>query len=313
MSLDLTRFYYEHNFKVDRKLAYGIYRDRVISIIPSSMYVKFTISFNRQLLREAGSSMNMKMKELKQKYRAIQNALTTNVMLEIVLYQSADINDEFLKILDECIDIVSMYVIETCDVCPICGLPLNSDAPFLRVRDCVVQAHEDCIDKVVAASKGMDANYKEPNKKQTWMTVLISTGMMLLVVGLMMLAALGNVFDWIASLSGWFMVGITKFLLFRFKIKLDKPKAIIISAAGVLCLILSVFLGSIVMIARQSNYIFSEILSNYILILKNNYDEFTKYLMYDLIFGSLFVGFSIFDSFRKASKLGTMIYKIDKK
>ena len=79
MALDLSKFYSDNNFKIESKYSYGIYKDRVISIIEKGTYAKVTIAFNVQLQREKGAQISAKMSEIKMKHRALQNALTTNV------------------------------------------------------------------------------------------------------------------------------------------------------------------------------------------------------------------------------------------
>ena len=64
MALDLFRFYEENKFKFDDKLAYGVYRNRIVSVIPIGNYVKVTIPFSIQLTREKGQMISTKLKEI---------------------------------------------------------------------------------------------------------------------------------------------------------------------------------------------------------------------------------------------------------
>ena len=106
MGLDLRKLLVDNNFKFDKKLAYGIYRDRMISFLEKSSSMIVTINFSNQLSRENGQKISSKMSELKEKHRALQNALTTNLSVELKLYKSADIYIEVVEILDDVLNIL---------------------------------------------------------------------------------------------------------------------------------------------------------------------------------------------------------------
>ena len=147
MGLDLSKFYIANNFKFEQKMAYGIYRNRVVSVVSKGNFVKATISFNQQLVKEQGEKISFKMSEIKHQYRVLQNAITTNLFLELTMFQSAEINDEFQVVLDKCMDVLDAENLPTCEICPLCGQVIQTNAPFVKVRNSVIQAHEQCVEQ----------------------------------------------------------------------------------------------------------------------------------------------------------------------
>ena len=311
MSLDLKKFYRENNFNFDKNLAYGIYKQRPISISKAGLYYVLVIAFNSQLTRELGSQMNDKVKEIKAKHRVIQNAITTNVSLEIYMYDSYDINDEFSIVLDECIDVVSMFIYPVCDTCPLCGLQLPSDAPFLRIRSYAIQAHDHCIDNLFKSTGRVVQNAN--SKSKTWMSIIIMLINLLVVIGLICLSALGSAYLWLSAVAGWIYLAACRFLFFRFKVLFDKPKIIAVSITSIICLMLSIYLGSLIFISINSTNTFIQAMIHYVEILKENYESFTKYLIYDSIFGLIMAGFSIFSLIRLSRNISDKVYKIENK
>ena len=175
MALDLHRFNEFSNFKYDENLAYGIYRQRVISVLPKGNFIKVTIPFSKQLSQQVGQKMSEKFREIKQENRVLQHAMTTNVYVELVFYQSADINEEFLIVLNKCLNVLDESEIVTCEVCPLCLQLLHTNDPFVRIRDSVLQAHDHCIDQFIVSSKQIEQNIVNKNgKSSTIKPILIS-------------------------------------------------------------------------------------------------------------------------------------------
>ena len=106
--MDLFKFYENNNFKIEKNFAYGIYRDRVMSFVFGGSYVKVTISFNVLPNQQQGQTLSLKIREIKQNHRALQNGLTTNVSQELIIYKSADFEKEEAR---DVLRLINKYVL----------------------------------------------------------------------------------------------------------------------------------------------------------------------------------------------------------
>lgn len=303
MALDLFRFYEENKFKFDDKLAYGVYRNRIVSVIPIGNYVKVTIPFSIQLTREKGQIISSKLKEIKQNNRILQHALTTNVYIELLFYQSADINLEFISVLNKCLDVLDEQSIATCEVCPICGQQLHTNDPFARIRDSVLQGHDHCINQFIASSEKFEQKIEEKKKNATIKTIIISVLCMLLFVLFISSISLIGAYKYFVFLVGLGFVILNKYLLRKFKIAQSKKQVIIIAIFSIITTILSIYLGSSVMLYKGNMIALSliEILQKYALIFIENYETFGKTIVLDILINVSAIGFMTY-SYLKITK-----------
>ena len=313
MALDLHRFNEFSNFKYDENLAYGVYRQRVISVYPKGDFVKVTIPFSKQLSQQIGQKMSEKFRGIKQENRILQHATTTNVYVELVFYQSADINEEFLLVLNKCLDVLDESEIVTCEVCPLCLQLLHTNDPFIRIRDSVLQAHDHCIEQFINSSKQIEQNLVNNNgKSSTIKPLLISFLCMVLFVLLTCLMSFANAYGYFVFLSGIGFVILNRVLLRKFKLLPNKKQAIIMSVFAVLSVVLSVYLGSSFSLFKTGalNMQVLEIMKNYFNIFMNNYESFGKPILLDILLTLLGAGITISSYFKMISSSKPKIYKL---
>lgn len=312
MSKDLTKLLVDNKFKVDKKLAYGVYRERVISFLEKNSQYKVTISFNKQLSREVGQKISDKMRELKEKHRALQHAFTTNVSLELIIYKSADVNVEMVYVLDDALNVLDALHPSNIENCPICGQVLPSNAPFLKIKDSVIQAHDPCIEQMILASNkmGNELLFKF-DKKTFWKSLLFAILCMMVMVGSICLASFYGLFNYVSAIAGWGVIILFKFVLAKLKIPFKKQQLITITIVSVITLVLSLYFGSILDIFKLvENATLLDVFKNYFDILKNSFEGYTKLLLVDvgigftLLVAALFLNYKqLFDSKNLIKKL----------
>lgn len=309
--LDLKKFYEQNHFKLDEKLAYGIYRKRLLSIVFKGNYIKITISFNKQLNREQGQHISTKMREIKLSHKALQNAVTTNIYLELIIYQSADVNMEFFPILESSLDLLDMLDIATCEICPICGQNLQTNSPFVRIKDSVIQGHESCIQQLVSTTSNLNHSIEEKSKKSFWKTFLISFLCMFFCLAFVTLMSFLGLFDFFSILTGWLCYLLTRFVLSKFKIPYGKNQWISNTLFSILSMFLSIYIGSIFDIYRQlENVTYGYVFQNYFRLMAANFDTFGKFVLFDLIFGLVFVVMMFISDLRKLNHFKENIKKL---
>lgn len=300
--MDLFKFYEENNFKVDKKFAYGIYRDRVMSFVFSGSYMKVTISFNILPNQQQGQALSLKIREIKQTHRALQNGMTTNVAQELIIYKSADFEKEFFEVLDLCLDAIDEIVPASVDTCPLCGKVMPSNSPFIKIKNAAVQAHDGCVEQLFNATNQMGKSMAISTKKNVWKTILICLLSMIVIVGLIAASALINIYDFTVLLSGWLLFLIVKFLMFKFKVAAKKPELIVLTIFSVLTVILSIYFGSSIdMYISLNSLTYLEVLNNYFKIFAINFTNYGVWIIFDLILALAFVGSTIFFNFKQLS------------
>ena len=312
MALDLHRFYEEHKFKFDDKLAYGVYRNRVLSIVPVGNYIKVTIPFSIQLSKEQGQAISTKYRELKQLNRILQHALTTNVYVELLFYQSADINQEFLKVLNDCLTILDNQNISTCEICPICGQQLHTNDPFVRIRDSVLQGHDNCIEQFISSSTKFEQKIESNNKNSFIKTSIISLLSLILVVLIICATSLIGAYKYFVIFAGIGFILLTRYLLRKFKVILDKKQIVIMCVFAFLTTILSVYLGSSIMLFKGNMIALSlqEILLKYPLIFIENYETLGKIVLLDIIVNFIGIGILMYSNIKMMSYRKTNVHKL---
>lgn len=312
MGLDLRKLIVDNNFKFDKKLAYGIYRERMVSFLEKSNFMIVTINFNRQLSRENGQQISVKMSELKTKHRALQNALTTNLSIELKLYKSADINVEIIEILDDVLSVLDNYHPSCIDCCPLCGQNMPSNSPFIKVRDSAIQAHEGCIEQMITASNqmGNELLFKF-DKKSFLKSFLISILCMIGMIGLVSLASFYKLFGIVSAISGWGTLVIFRMILNRVKIPFKKHQLILITIVSIVTLFASLYFGSIIEIYKLlEDVTLGEVFVNYFKILKNSMDGYTKPLIIDVVLGVIFLGSSLFIYYRQMNMSKKLVKRL---
>lgn len=310
MILNLAKFYQDNNFKISKNVTYGVYRQRVISIVYANSLIKVTISFNTQLKKEAGQQISNKMSELKRKYKALQKAMTTNIYEELIIYEGHDINEVFLLILDGCLDVLDQFVTPQIEICPFCQRVMPSNSPFVRINESVIQGHDECINQLIETSKHLDINKSINGKSTILKTIGISTLSMLIVCGLILLLSFYNLFSYVSFLSGWGFFLLTTFLLKKFKIIFNKTDLIIFTVFSILSIVLSLYFGMAISIYKSNGDIsFSYILLNFFNIIASSTSTI-KLLLLDLLFAILLVAPSLYVKFKQLKAFDSKIEKI---
>ena len=312
MSLDLHRFYEENKFKFDDKLAYGVYRSRIVSIVPVGNYIKVTIPFSVQLSKEQGQTISGKLKEIKQNDRVLQHALTTNVYIELMFYQSADINQEFLRVFNSCLNVLDELNIPTCEICPICGQQLHTNDPFIRIRDSVLQGHDHCINQFVASSEKFEQKVEENKKNGTIKTVVVSVLCMLLFALLISAVSLIGAYKYFIILVGIGFSILTRYILRKLKVAQAKKHAIIIVVFAILTSILSVYFGSSILLYKENLISLSlvEIIQKYPLIFIENYETFGKTMVLDVIINAIGAGILLYSNLKMINMRKTNVHRL---
>ncbi len=310
MILNLDKFYQDNNFKVSKNVHYGIYRKRVISIVHANSLIKVTISFNTQLLKEAGQQISNRMSELKKNYKALQKALTTNIYEELIIYEGHDINEVFLPILNGCLDILDEFIAPQIENCPFCHRVMPSNSPFIRLNESVIQGHDECINQLIETSKHLDIEKSMNDKQAILKTIGVSLLSMLIVCGFILLLSFYNLFSYVSFLSGWGFFLLTTFLLKKFKIILTKKDLIIFSIFSFLSIILSLYFGMAISIYKSNGDLaFTYILTHFFSIIINSTGAL-KLLLLDFVFSVLLVAPSLYIRFKQRSAFNNKIEKI---
>lgn len=287
--LNLNKFYHDNNFKVTDSLGYGIYRNRPIAILPKGVNVKVTISFNKQITREQGSMISLKMHELKNTNRALLNAITTNLFVELIIYQSAEANEEFIPILDKVLDVLASFNLETCETCPLCGQALPSDSPFIRIKDSVIQAHDHCITQLTNSTNNMNQMMEQRSKKDLGKSLLLTISVMIIMTSFMVLLAFWGAYAFLSMLAGVFCYLINRILFMKFKIPYGKTQVIASTICSILAIIFSSFFGSIFYGATLLNIDFQTMLANYFTNLTMNNFLVGKNVLFDFLLSFVFL------------------------
>ncbi len=261
--LNLNKFYQDNNFKFDKKMAYGVYHMYLVSILPTGNYIHVTINFNKQITREQGANISLKMRELKNSNRALQNAITTNIFQELIIYNSASINEELIPILDKVIDILNGSGVVTCDICPLCGLNLPTDAPFARIKNSAIQAHENCINQLINSTNAMNNSLEKQSKKHLGKSIIFIVLSMLLASSLITLIIFFSKYLLFSIMTGFISYFIARIAMMRFRIPYGKVQIIINLSFSLIAIILSVFAGSIFYGANYLDITYSNMFLNY--------------------------------------------------
>lgn len=305
----LDSFFKKYNFNADGKLYYGNYNGRIISVVPVGSYLKITVTFNRPLQRDQGEMCSLRLKELKGQFKLIQQAIVSNVSIEIFLYQSVDLEQNIEPILTKVVEITDQFQNCGLEVCPLCGQILTTDCPFIRIKDTVLQAHERCIVQLEGASDS--AKKVMLNGKVSIGKTLLGAGVSFIaVVALTFLLGFANLFTWFGSLSGWLSIIFMNYLFKKMKIKRSNFAVITSVVTSILTLLVGIYLGSVadIYVELKENYSLGSVFLNYISILKTNVDYF-KYMMIELGSGLLINGFVYFLTYKQYHMMGKNMIK----
>lgn len=294
MGTDLSFFYKKYNFKFDGNLAYGIFENKIISVRSQSSYIKVTISLNRPIDKINAQQMSYQMKEVKSKHKILQQVLINNISLEAMLYQASDLTEDFEATIKDIINTMNSFCEVGIETCPLCGNVLTTDTPFIRVRDCVIQAHDICIRQLEETNKKINSAINDQGKKvKMILPILYGIGSVLLIVAIFTLLSLVNLYPYFVGLTGWLCYYLIRFIYKKCKIPFVKKTAIILTACTIICLLLSTFTGSIGYFYKNLNgFTILNVLENYFEIFRANKDVLQS-VIYSLVWGILLAGIPI--------------------
>ena len=232
--------------------------------------------------------------------------------VELLFYQSADINQEFLKVLNDCLTILDNQNISTCEICPICGQQLHTNDPFVRIRDSVLQGHDNCIEQFISSSTKFEQKIESNNKNSIIKTSIISLLSMILVVLIICATSLIGAYKYFVIFAGIGFILLTRYLLRKFKVILDKKQIVIMCVFAFLTTILSVYLGSSIMLFKGNMIALSlqEILLKYPLIFIENYETLGKIVLLDIIVNFIGIGILMYSNIKMMSYRKTNVHKL---
>lgn len=312
MGLDLSKFYSDNNFKFDKKMAYGIYRNRVISVVPIGNYLKTTVSFNQQLVKEQGERISFKLREIKNQFRVLQNAITTNLYLEITMYQSAEINEEFLIVLDKCLDVLDAEGLPTSEICPLCGQALVEPSTFIKVRDSVICIHDNCAEQFLLSSERFNKSFKDESHKKIKTTIAIALLSAAIVVALCILLAFASKMLFISGLASMIFFFIFKLLARKEKILLTKQNIIILGVVAIITAIVSIYLST-------SMYLYSQlgdqisigiIYKDFFKLIFDSKIALAKPMLFLLIINAFYIFIEVFTNYKRILHQESQIKKL---
>ena len=308
--LDLTKFYSQNAFKFNKDLAYGVYRMRLISILTKGNYVKVTISFSKQISREEGSTLSTKMKEFRLENRALQRAIVTNFYMELFIYNSASIQQEFFPVLEKTLDILNTLNIETCETCPLCGHSLSTNSPFIRIAERAIQAHDICIEQIMSTTNNIENEMNLRAKKTLGKSLLVISTVALVITGLFILFSFLGAYSFIAFLAGYLSFAVSKLILMRVKIPYMKAQTIINIITSSLALLITTLLGSVFCGAELFNKTFIEVISDYFYLLNVENYLLLKNVLIVLGLGIILLGLIIFGDIKRFADKKNRIIKL---
>lgn len=294
MGIDLSKFYQDNNFKKDGKLFYGVYRNRVLAIIEKGNYLKATISFNQQLTRELGQVISNKISMLKVENRALQRGLTTNINIELYFYQSADLQYEFLNILDKAYNILDENGLSTCEICPLCGQNMSSDSPFLKIKDSVIQSHNRCVEQLLSTTSQLEKGMYKNDKKTTIKALICNVLLMLTIVAIVIGLSISGIYGFVSIISGWLFLFVIKLVLMKAKVPVNLKYLIISIIFAFITSLLTITFGTIFDIYANNEFTLSEIFKNILTMVTLDDYALAKYMLTDLFLSILFIGINSF-------------------
>ena len=315
--VELTEFYEKYNFKVDGKTSYGVYRDRVLSITPLTNYLKATITFNEQIGREKAQNIALRIGKIKRENRVLQRGQTTSISIELYFYSSYSLQEEFKAVIDKVYDELEKCDLNKCDVCPLCGSQLPEQAPFLKIKDGVLKAHDACIDQLVEASNKFQEGLNIKDAKTSRKALLCNVITMLAIVAIIALLSLSGLYAYVSIVAGWVFSFVIKTVLFKAKVPLNSKYLKMVGMFSILTAILAVFVGSIfyVYVASEA-FGFSkdinlfDVIAMYPTFFTTYYEKIGNMLIVDVILSLAFVGIGLFFDFKKAKSMESNIKKL---
>ena len=316
MSNDLTGFYQENNFKQDGKMFYGTYKQRSIAITTKTSYTKVSISFNEQILKEAAQRIMNKVAELKRQHRSLQKGIVTGISIELYFYESVELQNNLVEVIDGVYSILDAEEVRANDYCPLCGKTLSEDAPFLKLKDGAVKAHDECIDRLLDASSKFEKGTFVDDKKTTLKGLLCNAITMLVIVGLIIVLSLSGIYIYVSIVAGWVFTLVIKTVLQKAKVPLSVKYMIMLTCFAVLTSVLSIAFGGVFDIYMNATEYFKEEKS--LLEIFNMFPQFftTHYttigyrLIMDVVLSLVFVGVNTFFDFKRASTTKNSIKKL---
>lgn len=310
MGIDLSKFYQDYNFKNDGKLFYGIYKNRVLSIVEKGNYLKATISFNQQLSREIGQAISNKISLIKQENKALQKGLTSNVNLELYFYQSADLQFEFFGIIDKIYNVLEENGLATCEICPLCGQNMPSDAPFLKIRECVIQGHEHCVSQLLSTTSQLEKGMFKDDKKTMWKALLCNVITMLAILAVITGLSIVGAYGFVSIISGWLFLFVVKIVMIKSKIPVNTKYLTISVLFSILTCLLSVYFGTIFDLYVNNEVTLASLFVDYFKLLALEDYSLGKYVLTDLGLSLAFVVINVFFDYKRLKTNKNSIKKL---
>ncbi|MCI5745334.1 MAG: hypothetical protein MR270_03535 [Erysipelotrichaceae bacterium] len=313
--MNLHQFFLDNKFRVDKKITYGIYRNRMLNFTNSFSYVKVTISFNGQIGQTVAQNIIGKVREIKEQNRLLQHGVATNAYLLLLFYKSSDFDEHFFKILDNCIDILDANNIDTCEVCPFCKQSLPSSSPFIRMNNIILQGHDGCIAQMIMQSNALVRSLSKPNKTNTKNVLLnFALAMLSMIIITILTIAFSyiHIFSFISLLSGISCYFLSKFLIKKVKANTGLLSLIVSFVFSIICIMISSYIGSSInLVINNKTLQLIDVLTNFIKICDLYFNDFTVFLLVDIALSIAFCIFNFVIDVKKGTSSQRNIYKID--
>lgn len=298
MLSEIKEFLKANNFNKDGKDAYGIYRNRLITVSQKLTTISVSIAFNRAISPETAREVTSKISIIKQQHPCLVQGLTSNVALTLIMYQIDGIYNEFRVILDSCLTVLDESAFPTCEICPVCGGTLSTTDPFLKTRFGVIQLHGGCASQVVKSADNIVKNQNIKNKKKSFLSYLFAIVIPLFFVLFDVLLVESGSWTFVFVLQSWASFFIYRFLLLLLKCPNGKKQVIAISISSLVGIFISAFLCILVdMKFSLPDYTYPQLLQQYFNILARSFDTYTADVIIYIGIALLICMLNIFSSY----------------
>jgi len=294
-------YFKTNKFTHEQDIYYGIYRNRNISVVFRFTTIKVVVAFNQQIGKDQGKNISNKISEIKHNSKSLVEAITTNIHIDMTFYQSENVFDEFVSVVDKVLDVLDSYKLNTNEICPLCGKLLSTKDQFVRIGNSTFQAHEKCIDELVKAGEAFEGQVNKKPKLNSLFTHLICLATMILCVGLSCSLALTTVAGGAMIVSGCVCLFLSGLVMGKFHIPTTTRRLVLRSVFAVLTVLIATYLGGAIIYYKVYGV---DVFIKYFEYFKETFsDGFinSKNRIYDIITGLGLLAFTINTEIKFAS------------
>lgn len=299
---ELREFIYRNHFEMYEKEAYGIYRNRNLTISQTFTTINVSIAFNQPIGQELARNISNQITTIKKEHTALLQGFTTNLGIMLQIYQSENCISEMAIIVDAIISVLESFNMPTCERCPICGQNLVPSDPFVKTQIGIVQMHDHCAKQMLNATETFKKSLDNKTKKQFLLSTIVAVGLMVALIGINCLLAKAGYITIGITISSWVYFVIYRLIMAALKVIPTKKQVIVTAITSILMLLISLFLCTAIdMNNRIESLTLLEIFKNYFVLLKNNFAEYTSQILLYSFLAFVIIGLNIFSSYRQIS------------